>query len=60
MPLPTFHLSAFPLSGVCLGVLLGAVLLLTASPVRAVDPWVDTGFDQITSTPDADLVVVRE
>jgi hypothetical protein len=60
MPLPAFHRSAFPLSRVCPGVLLGAVLLLTASPVRAVDPWVDTGFDQITSPPDADLVVVRE
>ncbi len=55
-----FHRLAFPLSGSTLGALLGAVLLLAASPVHAVDPWVDTGFDQITPLPDADLVVVRE
>jgi hypothetical protein len=57
---PAFYRSAFPLSRFCLGVLLGAVLLLTASPARAVDPWVDTGFDPVTPLPDADLVVVRE
>ncbi len=55
-----FHRLAFPLSGSTLGALFGAVLLLAASPVHAVDPWVDTGFDQITPRPDADLVVVRE
>jgi hypothetical protein len=60
MMTPAVRRSALSLSGGCLGVLLGAVLLLAAPPARAVDPWVDTGFDSITPRPDADLVLVRE
>jgi len=49
-----FRRSASPLFVIAGSALLGAVLLLAPAPARAVDPWLDTGFDRTTPLPDAE------
>ena len=60
MAFPVFLRFAFPLSGLIPGAFFAIVLSLAASPVHAMDPWVDTAFDPVTPREDVDLVVVRE